>query len=80
MTSRMTFPILRRRCSLDDALKQAYDQRADLKAADAQVRAAERTLAAARAERLPALSVNGDVGEIGTTPRRRAPLTRLPPR
>jgi outer membrane protein TolC len=54
--------------SVDDALKQAYDRRADLKAADAQIRAAERTLAAARAERLPALSVNGDVGEIGTTP------------
>jgi outer membrane protein TolC len=54
--------------TVEDALKQAYDQRADLKAADAQVHAAERSFAAARAERLPSLSVNGDVGEIGTNP------------
>jgi outer membrane protein TolC len=51
--------------TLEDALNQAFDQRADLKAADAQVRAAERARAAARAERYPSLSANADVGGIG---------------
>jgi outer membrane protein TolC len=54
--------------SLDDAIKQAFERRADLKAAEAQVRAAERTLAAARDERLPSLSVSGNYGDIGTNP------------
>jgi outer membrane protein TolC len=52
--------------SLDDALKQAFDHRADLKAAEVQIHAAERTLAAARDERLPSLSVSGNYGDIGT--------------
>jgi outer membrane protein TolC len=51
--------------TVEDALKQALDSRADLKAAEAQVRAAERTRAAARAERLPSLAVSADLGEIG---------------
>jgi len=51
--------------TLDEAIKQALDQRADLKAAEAQVRAAERALAAARAERLPSASASTDYGEIG---------------
>ena len=54
--------------SLDDALKQAFDRRADLKAAEAQIHAAERTLAAAHDERLPSLSVSGNYGDIGTNP------------
>jgi outer membrane protein TolC len=54
--------------SLDDALQQAWGERADLKAAQAQLRAAERALAAARAERLPSLSVDADYGAIGNTP------------
>jgi len=49
-------------------LKQAFERRADLKAAEAQIRAAEHTLAAARDERLPSLSVSGDYGDIGTNP------------
>jgi outer membrane protein TolC len=53
---------------LEDAVKQALDQRADLKAAEAQVRAAERALTAARDERYPSLSVSADYGEIGTNP------------
>ncbi|HKX28597.1 MAG TPA: TolC family protein [Blastocatellia bacterium] len=53
---------------LDDALKQAFEQRSDLKAAEAQVRAAERALAAARAERLPSFSMRADYGVIGTNP------------
>ncbi len=51
--------------SLDEAIKQALNERADLKAAEAQVSAAERALAAARAERLPSASANADYGEIG---------------
>src|SRR5262249_46261549 len=54
--------------SLEDALKQAADQRADLKAARAQVRAAELAYTAARAERLPTLSLEANYGAIGTNP------------
>jgi outer membrane protein TolC len=54
--------------TLDDAILQAFGQRADLKAAEAQMRAAQRTLSAARDERLPALSVSGDYGAIGENP------------
>lgn len=54
--------------TLDDAIKQAMDRRADIKAAQSQLNAAEHTLAAARSERLPALSVNGNYGAIGTNP------------
>jgi outer membrane protein TolC len=54
--------------SLEDALKLALEQRPDLRAAEAQVRAAERALSAARAERLPSLSVRADYGVIGTNP------------
>jgi outer membrane protein TolC len=50
------------------ALQQALLQRSDLKAAEAQIRAAERTVSAARAERLPSLALNGDYGVIGTNP------------
>ena len=51
--------------SLDDAIKQAFAQRSDLKAAETQVRAAERALAAARAERYPSASASADYGTIG---------------
>jgi outer membrane protein TolC len=54
--------------SLDDAVRQALMARADVKAADAQVRAADRALMAARAERLPSVSVSADYGAIGATP------------
>jgi outer membrane protein TolC len=52
----------------EDALKQAIERRTDIKAAEAQIRAAEHTLAAARDERLPSLTVNGNYGKIGTNP------------
>jgi outer membrane protein TolC len=51
--------------SVEKALEQAFAGRADLRAAEAQLQAAEKTVAAARAERLPSLSVSADVGEIG---------------
>jgi outer membrane protein TolC len=52
----------------EDALTLALKQRQDLKAAQAQVRAAERAETAARAERLPSLTFNADYGLIGTNP------------
>jgi outer membrane protein TolC len=48
--------------SVDDALRQAAERRSDLKAAQAQVRAAERALESARAERLPSVSLNARYG------------------
>jgi outer membrane protein TolC len=54
--------------SFDDVLKQAFEHRADIMAARAQIRAAEHTLAGARDERLPSLSVSGNYGAIGTNP------------
>ena len=50
------------------ALQDAYAHRADLRAAEAEVRAARLTHAAARAERLPSLSLSADYGAIGTNP------------
>jgi outer membrane protein TolC len=54
--------------SLDDALKQAFERRTDIKAAEAQIHAAEHTLTSARDERIPSLTVNGNYGGIGTNP------------
>jgi outer membrane protein TolC len=53
---------------LNTAIRQALDLRSDIKAAQSQIRAAEHTLAAARDERLPSLSVSGNYGAIGTNP------------
>ncbi|MGA8025584.1 MAG: TolC family protein [Bryobacteraceae bacterium] len=50
------------------ALQRAFQRRSDLLAAEAQVRAAERVLSAAHAERLPSLSLNGDYGVLGPNP------------
>jgi outer membrane protein TolC len=54
--------------TLDDALRRAYANRADLKAAESQVKAAEISKSAARAERMPTISVSGDYGVIGVDP------------
>jgi outer membrane protein TolC len=54
--------------TVEAALAQAFQQRADLKAADAQVRAAERAHSAARAERYPSLGATADYGGIGVNP------------
>jgi outer membrane protein TolC len=48
--------------SLEAALKQAAEQRADLQAAEARVRAAELTLSATGAERAPTASLTADYG------------------
>jgi outer membrane protein TolC len=52
----------------DHALTQAVENRFDLKAAEAQLRAAKRTKNAATAERLPSLDVSADYGAIGANP------------
>ena len=54
--------------NVDEAVAQAEQQRADLKAAQAQVEAAAKALSAARAERLPSASLSGDYEVIGTNP------------
>jgi len=54
--------------TMEEALKQAYDDRADLRAAEAQVRAAERTRSATRWEHLPSLAFSADYGAIGINP------------
>jgi outer membrane protein TolC len=51
-----------------DQLRLAFEHRADLRAAEAQVRAAELSLSAAHAERLPSASLSGDYGVIGPNP------------
>jgi outer membrane protein TolC len=50
------------------ARRVALEHRSDLKAAEAQVKAAERTLAGARAERYPTVNGSGDYGAMGTSP------------
>jgi outer membrane protein TolC len=52
----------------DQALRTAYEQRADLQSAKASVRAAEDSVRAARGERYPNVGVAADYGDIGTTP------------
>jgi len=50
------------------SIAQAFQNRLDLQAATAQVRAAERALRAAHDERLPSISFNGDYGVSGPDP------------
>src|SRR5580700_7986159 len=53
--------------TVDQALRTAYEQRADFQSAKASVRAADDLLSAARAERYPSLGVAADYGDVGTT-------------
>ncbi|MFL6416334.1 MAG: TolC family protein [Bryobacteraceae bacterium] len=53
--------------AVDEALRTAYEERADFESAKASVRAADDSVSAARAERYPNLGVEGDYGDIGTT-------------
>ena len=52
--------------SLDDLLKQAFEHRADYRAAQANVRAADFALQSAHSEHWPEVVVQGDYGDIGT--------------
>jgi outer membrane protein TolC len=49
----------------EQALRTAFDQRADYQSYKAQVRAAEEAVGAARAQRYPTGSVTGDYGDVG---------------
>ena len=53
---------------IDEALRKAFAGRADLQSARMQVRAAEESLKASRAERLPTGNVNGYVAVQGVNP------------
>ena len=52
---------------LEEAVKTAYENRPDWKAAEARLRAAEAAKRSARGERLPSLDVWGDYGALGAT-------------
>ncbi len=54
--------------TVDNAVGQAIRGRADLQAAESQIKAANYTYSAAKAERLPTLSVAADYGAIGINP------------
>jgi outer membrane protein TolC len=51
----------------EQALRTAYEERADFQSAKASVRAAENSVSAARAERYPSVDVAADYGAVGTT-------------
>ena len=51
----------------DQALHTAFEQRADLRSAQASVRAAQNSVSAARGQRYPSLGVAADYGAVGTT-------------
>src|SRR5262249_38923192 len=53
---------------IDEALRRAYANRSDLKAAASQVHAAELARASAQAERYPTIDVSGNYGVIGSSP------------
>ena len=53
---------------VDEMIRLAWAQRPDIRAADAQVRAAEEARQAAASEYLPSLSLNADYGAIGINP------------
>ncbi len=53
---------------LNETIHLAWDQRPDMKAAAAQVQAAEQARQAATSEYLPSLSLNADYGVIGVNP------------
>lgn len=51
----------------DEAVKEALAKRPDYQASQAQVRAAEEAVSAARAQRYPTGSISGDYGDVGTS-------------
>jgi outer membrane protein TolC len=52
----------------DESIQRALQHRADVQAAEAQMRAAEQQVSAARAERFPSVTLGGDYGVIGANP------------
>jgi outer membrane protein TolC len=55
---------------LEDAIREAFAERQDLRAAEARLRAAEEARKAAGAERLPSANLNGNYGVEGVNPNR----------
>jgi outer membrane protein TolC len=58
--------------SIDEALKLAFEERSDLKAARLQLKAASEAHRASKAEYLPSLGVNGNYGVEGINPNKGA--------
>jgi outer membrane protein TolC len=54
--------------TFDEELQRAYENRADYKAAQSRVKAAELSRKAAVGERLPTLRINADYGDVGPHP------------
>jgi outer membrane protein TolC len=54
--------------NLDELIQNAFKNRADVQAAEAQVKAAEAAHRAAATEYLPSFSLNADYGALGVTP------------
>ncbi len=54
--------------TMEQAMEQALKNRNDLKAAEQQTKAAERSLSSAHAERLPSITAEVDYGYIGVNP------------
>ena len=61
-------PLQSKAPSLEESVRRAWGQRQDLKASEAELRAAEEARKAAGAERLPSASVAGQYGLQGTNP------------
>lgn len=56
----------------EEALQRAMSQRSDLRSASAELKGAEESLKAARAERIPSVSITGNFGAAGRTPSHQA--------
>src|SRR5262249_61144424 len=66
LSDRLSYADLDRQ-SVDEALQNAFNTRSDYRSAQHAVDAAQHQLSAARAQRYPALAVNGDYGWQGKT-------------
>ncbi|HZZ15717.1 MAG TPA: TolC family protein, partial [Candidatus Sulfotelmatobacter sp.] len=53
--------------TVEDALKQAYNSRSDFRSVLDSQKAADRELSATRGERYPAIAMNGDYSDVGST-------------
>jgi outer membrane protein TolC len=68
LADRQPFNPLDKLSDADELIRLAWNQRPDLRAASAEIRAAEEARRAATSERLPSLSLAADYGVIGINP------------
>jgi outer membrane protein TolC len=68
LTDRQPFNPQDKLSGADELIRLAWDQRPDIRAASAEIRAAEEARRAAASERLPSLSLAADYGVIGVNP------------